>query len=154
MTINKRKKNSRLRGSHTHGWGAKKKHRGSGHRGGRGMAGSGKRADSKKPSIWKDPLYFGKHGFKPKGPAIEYNGINIRTLEDSLSSFAEKGFAKEEKWVFNVNLTSAGYTKLLSSGKATKKLIVTVQMASSSAVEKIKKAGGNVKTASKEKNGL
>ena len=57
MTVNKRKKNSRQRGSHTHGWGAMKKHRGAGNRGGRGAAGSGKRADSKKPSIWTGPYF-------------------------------------------------------------------------------------------------
>ena len=45
MTHNKRKKNSRQRGEWTHGWGAKKKHRGAGHRGGRGNAGSGKRGE-------------------------------------------------------------------------------------------------------------
>ena len=67
MTVNKRKKNSRQRGSQTHGWGAKKKHRSFGNRGGKGMAGSGKRADSKKPSLWKE-RYFGKIGFKSKKP--------------------------------------------------------------------------------------
>ena len=48
---NKVKKVRKFRGSHTHGYGSKKKHRGAGSRGGRGMAGSGKRADQKKPSI-------------------------------------------------------------------------------------------------------
>ena len=47
MTVNRRRKRVRQRGSKTHGWGAKKKHRGKGNRGGKGMAGSGKRADSK-----------------------------------------------------------------------------------------------------------
>ena len=63
MTVNKRSKNTRQRGHTTHGWGSMKKHRGKGHQGGAGMAGSGKRADSKKPSIWKDKRYFGKFGF-------------------------------------------------------------------------------------------
>ena len=62
MTVNKRKKVTRYRGSKTHGGGAKKKRRGAGNRGGRGMGGSGKRADSKKPSLW-GAKYFGKHGF-------------------------------------------------------------------------------------------
>jgi len=65
MSINKRTKRSRQRGSHTHGWGAKKKHRGAGNRGGRGMAGTGKRADQKKPTIMNlyGNEYFGKRGF-------------------------------------------------------------------------------------------
>ena len=68
MTTNKRKKVVKYRGSHTHGGGAKKKRRGAGHRGGRGMAGSGKRADQKKPTILKlyGNSYFGKKGFSPK----------------------------------------------------------------------------------------
>ncbi|MBU0467250.1 MAG: hypothetical protein KKF39_06330 [Nanoarchaeota archaeon] len=46
--IKKRKKVSRARGTHTHGRGFKKKARGSGHRGGVGKEGTGKRADHKK----------------------------------------------------------------------------------------------------------
>ena len=53
MVLNKRKKNSRMRGNTTHGYGSMKKNRGAGNRGGRGMAGSGKRADQKKPTILK-----------------------------------------------------------------------------------------------------
>lgn len=145
MTINRRKKNSRLRGSHTHGWGAKKKHRGAGHRGGRGNAGSGKRADSRKPSIWGDTEYFGKHGFKPKGATPTYEPIGLRTLEDCIDQMVADGVAKEEKGAYVVDLGLAGYTKLLSTGKATKKMIITVQMASPEAIEKVKAAGGDVK---------
>jgi large subunit ribosomal protein L15 len=61
---NKRSKQSRNRGSHTHGGGSMKKRRGAGSRGGKGKAGSGKRGDAKKPMYWKDKNYFGKKGFK------------------------------------------------------------------------------------------
>ena len=66
MVVNKRKKNTRMRGNTTHGWGSMKKRRGAGNRGGRGNAGTGKRADQKKPTILKlyGNSYFGKHGFK------------------------------------------------------------------------------------------
>ena len=144
MTINKRSKNSRLRGSHTHGWGSKKKHRGSGHRGGRGKAGSGKRADSKKPSIWHDLQYFGKHGFKPKGPALEYVSINLKTLEATLPSLVAQGVATLDNGVYSVNLLSAGYTRLLSTGKATHRMNIIIPMASPEAVSKITAAGGRV----------
>jgi large subunit ribosomal protein L15 len=45
----KRRKVSRMHGRKmgTHGWGARKKHKKSGHRGGTGMAGTGKRGDQK-----------------------------------------------------------------------------------------------------------
>ena len=54
-----------MRAQTTHGWGSKKKHRGSGNRGGFGMAGSGKRADQKKSLILKHfgKNYYGKKGF-------------------------------------------------------------------------------------------
>ncbi len=51
MPARKRTKKSRKRGSHTHGWGDKKKRRGFGHRGGKGLA--GRYTGSKKPGFWK-----------------------------------------------------------------------------------------------------
>ena len=45
MSVNKTKKVGKYRGSKTHGGGHMKKRRGAGNRGGRGMAGTGKRAD-------------------------------------------------------------------------------------------------------------
>ena len=53
MTATKRKKNTRMRAHTTHGWGSMKKRRGAGNRGGRGMAGTGKRAAQKKQTILK-----------------------------------------------------------------------------------------------------
>jgi len=58
MPVNKRKKNSRLKGSHTYGWGSKKKHRKAGNRGGHGMSGTGKRSDHKKTMILKTKRWF------------------------------------------------------------------------------------------------
>jgi large subunit ribosomal protein L15 len=130
MVVNKRKKNSRQRGSMTHGWGAKKKHRGAGNRGGRGMAGTGKRGDQRKISILKLKNYFGKHGFKPRGTRKEAKCINIDELKDIGTE--------------TINLTEMGYDKLLGDGKATKKYIITVGSASKKAKEKIESAGGKL----------
>ena len=80
MVIFKRKKNTRQRGSHTHGWGAKKKHRGKGNKGGSGNAGSGKRSDSKKPSFWKLKL---PKGFKKKGLKKKINAVNLLYIEEN-----------------------------------------------------------------------
>ncbi|MDP1728874.1 MAG: 50S ribosomal protein L15, partial [archaeon] len=82
MVVHKRQKSSRMRGAKTtHGFGAKKKHRGSGNRGGFGMAGSGKRADQKKPTIFKlyGSSYFGKHGFTSH-TTIKVKAINVGML--------------------------------------------------------------------------
>jgi large subunit ribosomal protein L15 len=144
MVVNRRKKNSRQRGSKTHGWGSMKKHRGAGNKGGSGRAGSGKRADSKKPSLWTDKRYFGKHGFTKKGIAERITPINIDYLEQKLPLLLSKKLVSQENDVYTVDLKKIGFNKLLSSGKVTKKFRITVPYASKRAVEKIKKRGGEV----------
>ncbi len=144
MTVNKRKKNTRQRGSMTHGWGAKKKHRGQGHRGGRGMAGTGKRADSKKPSVWKNPYYFGKHGFVSKTPKVKISPVNISFIEKHIDKFVLNGLAKKENGFYSVELTKLGFNKLLGDGRVSVKFKISTPYASKTAVEKIKQAGGEV----------
>jgi len=133
MVVHKRKKLSRQRGSKTHGWGAMKKHRGAGNRGGRGMAGTGKRADQMKSWIIKKygsvNNYFGKHGFRiPQKVKQVDNPINIKDLPN-----------KDE-----INLTDMGYTKLLSKGNINRKIKIIVKKCSKNAKDKIEKAGGQV----------
>ena len=142
MTVNKRSKNSRLRGSHTHGWGAKKKHRGSGHRGGVGMAGSGKRADTKKPSLWKE-RYFGKLGFVSKSKIVVIP-INIWQIEEKLNKWVADKKIKKDNEVYEIDLEKLGYNKLLSEGVVKNKLKIKTPYASKNSVEKIKKAGGEI----------
>ena len=144
MTVNKRKKNTRQRGSKTHGWGAKKKHRGKGHQGGAGMAGTGKRADSKKPSIWKNKDYFGKHGFVSKTPKIKINPINVSDIGQHINKLVAQNLATKENGVYSVDLAKLGRNKLLGDGKVSAKFKIRTQYASKLAVEKIKEAGGEV----------
>ncbi|MEK6922388.1 MAG: uL15 family ribosomal protein [Nanoarchaeota archaeon] len=133
MTVNKRKRLVRFRGSKTHGWGSMKKHRGAGNRGGRGMAGSGKRGDQKKPTIIKEfgyKNYFGRHGFKrPQKILKEIRVINVGDLN----------YEKKD-----VNLTEIGYDKLLGKGKPDKGYNVIIKSFSTLAKEKIEKAGGSI----------
>ncbi|MEK6983445.1 MAG: uL15 family ribosomal protein [Nanoarchaeota archaeon] len=143
MTVNKRKKNTRQRGSKTHGWGAKKKHRGKGHQGGAGMAGTGKRADSKKPSIWKE-RYFGKYGFISKTPKIKIFPVNISYIEQHIDKFVSNGLAKKEEGFYLIELKKLGFNKLLGDGKVSSKFKITVPYASKTAVEKVKESGGEV----------
>jgi large subunit ribosomal protein L15 len=145
LTVNKRKKQSRQRGSHTHGWGAKKKHRGKGHQGGAGMAGSGKRADSKKPSLWKE-RYFGKRGFIKKNIKLAIKPINASYIDEKINALTEKGLAEKGKDGYEINITKLGFNKLLGKGKVKNKLIITTFMASKKAVESVKNAGGEVIT--------
>ncbi|MBI4439094.1 uL15 family ribosomal protein [Candidatus Woesearchaeota archaeon] len=142
MTVNKRKKVSRQRASHTHGWGSMKKHRGSGHKGGAGMSGTGKRADSKKPSFWKE-RYFGRRGFRVPG-SDDVKAINISDIEERLPALLGEGVAREENGVFYVDIGKKGYGKLLGSGRVARKMVITAGSASKGAVRSVKEAGGEV----------
>ncbi|MEK6936750.1 MAG: uL15 family ribosomal protein [Nanoarchaeota archaeon] len=133
MPVNKRKKNSRQKGSYTYGWGSKKKHRKAGNRGGHGMSGTGKRSDHRKTMILKQfgHAYFGKTGFKrPQKVLLKIKTINVQDLNKF----------KEDK----INLLNLGYNKLLGKGNINKKITVIVPKFSESAKEKIEKAGGQV----------
>ncbi|MBI2135060.1 uL15 family ribosomal protein [Candidatus Woesearchaeota archaeon] len=142
MTVNKRKKSSRYRGSKTHGSGSMKKRRGAGNRGGRGMAGSGKRADSKKPSIWEE-RYFGKFGFKSKS-TTDIRPVNIEYLEANIEKLSRQNSITKEKDVYSVDLEKLGFNKLLGSGKVLNKYRIRVPYASKKAIDKVKGSGGEV----------
>jgi len=141
MTVNKRKKNSRQRGSKTHGWGAMKKRRGFGNRGGKGAGGSGKKSDAKKPSFPAD--YFGKYGFSSKS-RTHISAVNVSYLDTHIGRLEKEGMATRDKDVFVLDLSKMGHNKLLGSGKVTKKLKITVSIASKRAVDKVASAGGQV----------
>jgi len=138
MVVNKRKKSRRKLGSNTYGWG-KNKHRNSGSRGGAGNAGTGKKAHGKKPSIWGSN-YLGKDGFVMKGVVEVNNCISLRDLDDRLPHWIAQKKATEKE----VNLGTLGYTKLLGTGKLTRKIKITVERATGNAAEKVKAAGGEL----------
>src|SRR3989344_6934890 len=145
--IIKRKKITRYRGSHTHGRGAKKKRRGAGHRGGRGMAGSGKRADKKKPTILKlyGKGYYGKSGFKRPLCVMNYvKGINVGFICDHIDGLVNKGLIKKEGDIYYVNIEELGAGKLLGSGRVEYKLYVKTSSFSKLAKEKIEAKKGRI----------
>ncbi|MCF7798708.1 uL15 family ribosomal protein [Candidatus Woesearchaeota archaeon] len=143
MTNNLRRKNSRHRGSFTHGHGEKKKWRGAGHRGGRGNAGSGKRGDAKKPSYWKNEKMAGKFGFT--NPTTKNsNPISITQINSSMNALVAKGVAKQEQDKITIDLSAANFDKLLGTGKPVAAYVITVAFATAGAIEKIKLAGGEV----------
>lgn len=144
MTTHKRKKVVKYRGSHTHGGGAKKKRRGTGNKGGAGRAGTGKRAHCRKPCIWADPLYFGRHGFKVQYKLEKINAVNVDYISEKIDDFRAKGIASEKSGVYEIDLSKLGFNKLIGSGACSKRLLIKVKYASSNAVEKVKKAGGEV----------
>ena len=146
MTTNKRKKVVKYRGSLTHGGGAKKKRRGAGHRGGRGMAGSGKRADQKKPTILKlyGSSYFGKRGFRVPGKKNnKFEPVNLGYLNQILADLLQEGKIKKEGNKYIVELNKIGYHKVLGKGDITNQVHI-IGKVSSKAKEKIEAKKGSV----------
>ncbi len=151
MTVNNRKKNSRQRGSWTHGWGEKKKHRGAGNRGGRGMAGTGKRGDAKKPSIWTT-RYFGKMGFV-NHQQEKIVSQNIGYIERQIEKLASQKLVSKEGDHYIIDSKKLGFNKLLGKGKITKKFKIDVPYASKKAIAIVEKAGGKVNCTKKKAKG-
>jgi|SRR3989344_322712 len=135
----KRSKRTRLRGSRTAYWGNRKKHKGTGMRGGAGMAGTGKKAGQKKTFIQRYfPDYFGKEGMKA-GKKLDV--INLDYINQNLAGLFEKGIAK--KTGKGIELDLQGY-KILGDGELKEKLIIKADAASQQAKEKVEKTGGEV----------
>jgi len=134
MRLKKRNKRSRFRGTRLHGWAAKK-HKGKGSKGGKGMAGTGKRADHRKSwTLVYMPNYFGKQGVTSK--STERTKNPILNLNDVEARFHKM---KGKSDVLNLK----GY-KILGDGNIKSKVKVHAMAFSKSAKEKIEKAGGEV----------
>jgi len=142
MAARTRAKNSRQRGSHTHGYGSMKKHRGAGSRGGRGNAGSGKRGDSQKPKAitWDRPA---RKGFTSKC-RIDIKPVTIAYLENHLEKLVEQKLIENQAGVYVVDLKKMGYDKLLSNGNAKNKFKIIGNLFSEKAKQKIEAAGGQI----------
>ena len=127
MRVHKRKKNSRIRGARTCGWGFRQKHKGHGNKGGFGMAGAGKhKQQSTEMSV--NGEYFGKQGATSRGTAVKkYDKINLCDVKANFSGT-------------KIDLSKH---KILGKGDGFKAEI-TAKAASKVAIEKMKKAGGKI----------
>jgi large subunit ribosomal protein L15 len=136
MKIKKKKKSKNQRGRTTHGHGARKKWKKSGHKGGVGMAGTGKRADHKKTLVIKlyGNKYFGKQGITSRSTKKDKRmRINIADIERNIGKFYQK-----DGW-----LDLSKY-KVLGDGELSKKLKIKALSFSDSAKSKIEKIGGEI----------
>ena len=127
--MKKRSKNTRHRGSHTHSRGAKKKARGKGHRGGIGMAGTGKTADHKKATALGQKNYFGTTIALRRPTKKKLSSINLGDIKP------DKDYSKY---------------KILSSGEPAKGLKLKAGAASKKAIEKIEAADGSIELPAKK----
>ncbi len=132
-----KKKTRKMRGKKTFGYGSKKKHRGGGSRGGRGMAGSFKHKKLK--IIKENPGYYGKRGFRKKNKKT-VQSINLAELENLASKLGKD----------SIDLTELGYDKVLGKGRLTRPLKIKVSLFSSKAKKKIEEVGGSILETSEE----
>jgi large subunit ribosomal protein L15 len=138
MVTTRVKKVGKYRAKTTHGGGHRKKRRGAGSRGGRGMAGSGKRASHRRQGI-----LLGKKGFTSKRSTTP-RGINLSYFShDRLEKLVTAGKIKKEGEFYVIDLHTLGYQKLLGAGSAGK-LQITAYSWSKKAAEKVESAGGSV----------
>jgi len=140
MVVRRKKKILKRRGRGS-GYGSKKKHRGGGSRGGRGLAGLHKHKVM--TMIKYMPDHFGKKGFKvPKAVKKEVKAINLKELDSRVEEFVKEGKAKKEKDTIRINLLELGYEKLLGTGKVKHALIVEAKYFSRNAIKKLEEAKG------------
>lgn len=133
MKFKKRKKSRRRFGNQTAFRGAKERTRGSGNRGGKGMSGTGKRADHRKSlviNLTGGNNYFGKDKTLRRGKSpVKFKVINLNDISLHHSD------AKE--------IDLIGY-KILGEGELTIKAKIKASAASKSAIEKIKSSGSTL----------
>ncbi len=128
----KRPKMRKMRGTKTHGYGFKKKHRGKGSKGGKGRAGR----------FGQNFLYYlktegrpGRKGFKSlyrRSIEVRQPAINLRDIQ----LLAARNNMKE------IDLEHYGYRKVLASGSISQPLVIKAKQFTKNAEEKILKAGG------------
>lgn len=131
MSVRREKRSRKYRGTRTVGWGRVGQHRKAGSKGGVGRAGLHKHKWSWTVKYGKD--VFGKHGFK-RPWAKPGKAITVEKLAELAASTNKS----------EIDLTEYGYTKLIGSGNINFKIKVKTISASKLAVEKIKRAGGEV----------
>lgn len=141
MVVRKRGREAHeRRGTHTHGWGHKKKRRGKGNKGGSGNAG---RFKHNKIRAILDGFFKDKNkGFTPRNSAARLRTINLFQLEEITDSLIEKKLAEVKEDKTHVNLESMNIDKLLGTGKPMRAFVVTAKEFSGSAKRKIEEAGG------------
>jgi len=127
----KRKKVIKMRGSHTHGYGMKKKHRGAGSRGGRGFAGQYKH---KKVMIKKK---FPERLEKKKFKSLTQRGFRKDIKSINITHLITMSEGKKE-----IDLATLGFDKLLGKGEINKPIQIKAHAFTKLAKEKIEKAGG------------
>ncbi len=137
------KRSRKERGHRTHGYGAGKKHRGKGNKGGKGYAWD------KHLWVWSlkyDPGHFGKCGFHTPGQvANRPETANVGLLDAMAEKLVAEKLASMRGASVEIDCAKLGIGKVLGSGKVTRPLILTnCTSFTESAKEKVESAGGSI----------
>lgn len=137
----KLRKSRKQRGSRYCGWGQVGQHRKGGMRGGKGKAGGRKHYWIR--TVKYEPDRFKKVGFKPPSSLEPRpDTVNVGELVDL--AFKVLGPERMEGGELTLDLGALGYSKLLGRGDVSLPFKVKVQEYTSSALEKIESAGGQI----------
>ena len=135
MTKRKESQKRDYLGHKSHGRGNCKNRRGSGNRGGRGMAGVDKHKWSWAMNI--GPTYFGKHGFVRPNKEVRIDTVNLYQInQEAVLSKLPK---KEGKFHFEFK------GKVLATGNVSLPLHIQAYAWSKSVERKLKEHGGEIK---------
>ncbi len=144
MVTNKTRKVHKLRAHVSSGGGHRKKRRGAGSRGGRGNAGSGKRASHK---VAGSSRKLGSHGFTSHSRNNIGRAVNVSYFTVSkLDALVMAGSVTKQGEMYAVDLKKLGFGKLLGTGSVHAKIAFSSAVCTAKAEEKIKKAGGSIVT--------
>ncbi|MDH5403180.1 MAG: 50S ribosomal protein L15 [Candidatus Heimdallarchaeota archaeon] len=147
MVVRRSRKVRKQRGGRSHGWGVVKDHKGSGMSGGKGNAGrmSHKWLQYVIREKETGEKALGQYGFKrPQQFTTKYSTINTSHLDQSIDSLVNSGKASKDGDVYQIDLNTLGITKLLAQGDISRKINITVKIATERAIKKVTESGGKV----------
>ena len=133
------RKTRKHRGSRNHGWGQVAQHRASGHKGGLGVSGQLKHHYSS--MLMYQPDHFGHSSTRPPNPNVTKKWAAVRDLPDLYEKYG-----RQKDGVRMIDLTGAGYEKLLGGGTVSASYVVIIPNSTESATKKVQGAGGEVQT--------
>jgi large subunit ribosomal protein L15 len=139
MTVRKRKKVRRQRGSRTYGYGrVSGGHRKGGSRGGKGNAGI---KNHHRIGRISDVIRSQK-GFNVPNTSSSDSSINVGSIDAQLDQLIAKKIAKKQGSVFKIDVSDLGYSKVMGKGLVSHPFHLYAEKITSKAQEKIKAAGG------------
>lgn len=134
MPRRKERRKRKFLGTRHCGRGNKKKGRGSGTKGGTGMAGSGKHKFTYITAY--APNHFGKHGFIRHAVKRKLNTINLYEIEN----LAKKGKLEKKEKIYHFEFDG----KVLGCGEISIPVAIKAQAWSKKVEDKIKAVGGSI----------